>query len=65
RWRSIHASASKPPSSGCWNWNRANSAAPVCNRPLLEREPLKVWRGMALLSLLLNLLLVVLLMKSA
>ncbi len=34
-------------------------------RPLLEREPLKVWRGMALLSLLLNLLLVVLLMKSA
>ena len=34
-------------------------------RPLLEREPLKVWRGMALLSLLLNLLLIVLLMKGA
>ena len=26
-------------------------------RPLLEREPLKVWRTLALLSLLLNLLL--------
>jgi serine/threonine protein kinase len=34
-------------------------------RPLLEREPLKVWRGMALLSLLLNLLLVVLLIRGA
>lgn len=28
-------------------------------RPLLEREPLKVWRGLALLSLLLNLLLAI------
>ncbi|PKL94167.1 MAG: protein kinase, partial [Gammaproteobacteria bacterium HGW-Gammaproteobacteria-9] len=34
-------------------------------RPLLEREPLKVWRGMALLSLLLNMLLIVLLIKGA
>ncbi len=33
--------------------------------PLLEREPLKVWRGMALLSLVLNLLLIVLLIKGA
>lgn len=33
-------------------------------RPLLEREPLKVWRGMALFSLLLNLLLLVLLMRG-
>lgn len=32
-------------------------------RPLLEREPLRVWRGMALLSLLLNLLLLVLLLR--
>ena len=28
-------------------------------RPLLEREPLKVWRGVALASLLLNLILLV------
>jgi serine/threonine protein phosphatase PrpC len=34
-------------------------------RPLLEREPLKVWRGMALLSLLLNLLLIVLLIRAS
>ncbi|WP_375538795.1 hypothetical protein, partial [Pseudomonas protegens] len=27
------------------------------SRPLLEREPLKVWRGIALLPLLLNLIL--------
>ena len=27
------------------------------SRPLLEREPLKVWRGIALLALLLNLIL--------
>jgi serine/threonine protein phosphatase PrpC len=33
--------------------------------PLLEREPLKVWRGLALLSLLLNLVLLVWLIKSA
>jgi len=33
-------------------------------RPLLEREPLKVWRGLALFSLLLNLLLLVLLMRG-
>ncbi|HKS12030.1 MAG TPA: bifunctional protein-serine/threonine kinase/phosphatase [Pseudomonas sp.] len=33
-------------------------------RPLLEREPLKVWRGLALLSLALNLLLLVLLLKG-
>lgn len=32
-------------------------------RPLIEREPLKVWRGVALLSLLLNLLLWVWLIK--
>lgn len=32
-------------------------------RPLLEREPLKVWRGVALASLLLNLALLVLLLK--
>ncbi|MWV17470.1 protein kinase [Pseudomonas sp. L-22-4S-12] len=32
-------------------------------RPLLEREPLKVWRGVALVSLLLNLALLVLLLK--
>ncbi|MFJ3485130.1 protein kinase [Pseudomonas sp. NPDC090202] len=32
-------------------------------RPLLEREPLKVWRGLALLSLLLNLLLLIWLMR--
>ena len=33
-------------------------------RPLLEREPLKVWRTLALGSLLLNLLLVISLLKS-
>jgi serine/threonine protein phosphatase PrpC len=33
-------------------------------RPLLEREPLKVWRGLALLSLLLNLLLLIVLMRG-
>lgn len=33
--------------------------------PLLEREPLKVWRGLALLSLLLNLLLLVWLAKGS
>lgn len=33
-------------------------------RPLLEREPLKVWRGLALFSLLLNLLLLVVLMRG-
>ncbi len=33
-------------------------------RPLLEREPLKVWRGLALLSLLLNLILLLHLLKS-
>ncbi|WP_271408215.1 bifunctional protein-serine/threonine kinase/phosphatase [Pseudomonas sp. Q1-7] len=33
-------------------------------RPLLEREPLKVWRGMALLSLLLNLTLLVILLHG-
>ena len=33
-------------------------------RPLLEREPLKVWRGLALVSLLVNLLLMVLLFKG-
>ncbi len=32
-------------------------------RPLLEREPLLVWRGLALFSLLLNLVLLVLLLK--
>ncbi|ORL66397.1 bifunctional protein-serine/threonine kinase/phosphatase [Pseudomonas putida] len=37
--------------------------APKRARPLLEREPLKVWQGVALLSLLLNLLLLVLLLK--
>nr|WP_253910380.1 hypothetical protein [Pseudomonas syringae] len=31
-------------------------------RPLLEREPLKVWRTLALLSLLFNLMLVIWLM---
>ena len=34
---------------------RLTGSAPVL--PLLEREPLKVWRGLALLSLLLNLIL--------
>jgi len=38
--------------------------APVRPRPLLEREPLKVWRGMALLSLVLNLLLLIALFKG-
>ena len=33
-------------------------------RPLLEREPLKVWRSLALLSLLLNLILLVSLLKG-
>jgi serine/threonine protein kinase len=33
-------------------------------RPLLEREPLKVWRGLALFSLLLNLVLLVFLMRG-
>ncbi|MFK0087598.1 protein kinase [Pseudomonas sp. NPDC090755] len=33
-------------------------------RPLLEREPLKVWRGLALLSLLLNLILLLSLFKG-
>ncbi|MCW2270507.1 Serine/threonine-protein kinase PrkC [compost metagenome] len=33
-------------------------------RPLLEREPLKVWRGLALLSLLLNLILLISLLKG-
>jgi hypothetical protein len=32
-------------------------------RPLLEREPVKVWRTVALVSLLLNLSLLVLLLK--
>jgi serine/threonine protein phosphatase PrpC len=40
---------------------RALTAKP---RPLLEREPLKVWRGMALSSLLLNLVLLVLLLHG-
>lgn len=39
---------------------RALSAKP---RPLLEREPLKVWRGIALLSLVLNLILMVLILR--
>lgn len=33
-------------------------------RPLLEREPLKVWRGLALFSLLLNLILLLALLKG-
>jgi hypothetical protein len=33
-------------------------------RPLLEREPLKVWRGVALLSLLVNLVLLVALLQG-
>ena len=32
-------------------------------RPLLEREPVKVWRTVALVSLLVNLVLLVLLLK--
>ncbi|MBF8724342.1 bifunctional protein-serine/threonine kinase/phosphatase [Pseudomonas guariconensis] len=38
--------------------------APKRARPLLEREPLKVWQGVALLSLLLNLVLLVALLKQ-
>ncbi len=41
---------------------RLASNAPT--RPLLEREPLKVWRGLALFSLLLNLVLLVWLAKG-
>ena len=33
-------------------------------RPLLEREPLKTWRGLALVSLLLNLVLLIVLLKG-
>ena len=33
-------------------------------RPLLEREPLKLWRGLALMSLLLNLILLIGLLKG-
>ncbi|MEG0859364.1 MAG: bifunctional protein-serine/threonine kinase/phosphatase [Pseudomonas sp.] len=33
-------------------------------RPLLEREPLRVWRGLTLLSLLLNLILLICLLKG-
>ncbi|OLS62924.1 bifunctional protein-serine/threonine kinase/phosphatase [Pseudomonas putida] len=33
-------------------------------KPLLEREPLKVWRGLALFSLLLNLILLICLLKG-
>ncbi|MCY1181491.1 hypothetical protein D9M73_219980 [compost metagenome] len=40
---------------------RALTAKP---RPLLEREPLKVWRGLALLSLLINLVLLVTLLHG-
>ena len=40
---------------------RALTAKP---RPLLEREPLKVWRVLALLSLLLNLVLLVTLLRG-
>ncbi len=39
-------------------------ALSVRPRPLLEREPLKVWRGLALFSLLLNLLLLVLVLQG-
>ncbi len=39
-------------------------ALTVKPRPLLEREPLKVWRGMALFSLLFNLVLLTLLLKG-
>ncbi|MDH4582945.1 bifunctional protein-serine/threonine kinase/phosphatase [Pseudomonas sp. BN415] len=39
---------------------RALAAKP---RPLLEREPLKVWRGLALVSLLLNLVLLIALLQ--
>ncbi|MDZ3990679.1 bifunctional protein-serine/threonine kinase/phosphatase [Pseudomonas sp. Teo4] len=37
---------------------------PTRSRPLLEREPLKVWRTLALLSLLLNLILLFALLKG-
>ncbi|MFD2644518.1 bifunctional protein-serine/threonine kinase/phosphatase [Pseudomonas japonica] len=37
---------------------------PLRPRPLLEREPLKVWRTLALLSLLLNLILLISLLKG-
>ncbi|MCQ4256575.1 bifunctional protein-serine/threonine kinase/phosphatase [Stutzerimonas stutzeri] len=40
-------------------------SAGTTHRPLLEREPLKVWRGLALLSLLLNLILLVWLAKGS
>ncbi|WP_342242956.1 bifunctional protein-serine/threonine kinase/phosphatase [Pseudomonas sp. OTU5201] len=40
---------------------RALAAKP---KPLLEREPLKVWRGLALLSLLLNLALLIVLLQG-
>jgi len=33
-------------------------------RPLLEREPLKVWRTLAVLSLLINLILLLTLLKG-
>lgn len=39
-------------------------ALSVRPRPLLEREPLKVWRGLALFSLVLNLLLIVLALQG-
>ncbi|MFZ6046565.1 protein kinase [Pseudomonas sp. CR3202] len=39
-------------------------ALTVKPRPLLEREPLKVWRGIALCALLLNLVLLALLLKG-
>jgi hypothetical protein len=38
--------------------------APNRPRPLLEREPLKVWRTLALLSLLCNLILLLTLLKG-
>ena len=40
-------------------------ASNTATLPLLEREPLKVWRGLALISLLLNLMLVVWLAKGS
>ena len=40
-------------------------ASNTATLPLLEREPLKVWRGLALISLLLNLVLVVWLAKGS
>jgi hypothetical protein len=39
-------------------------ALPDRPRPLLEREPLKVWRSLALLSLLFNLILLFALLKG-